>query len=304
MATRVDEAFVLQRCSYFATVGLWPTPGDGLDPKAWLSNFEPGEQHHALYLLNAYLFFSDRIVDRLFVEAFQSLSRIVGDPCDHGNIVRDRWRAFFEDAIVVPVQGEVPSLADSGLLFARRARNLLGIPEARLLQPAAAINRIQAGTDVRVVFVDDFVGTGAQFVATWHRKEATSAASRSFADLAAAGLGSYYYCPVIATAYGAKVVAQRCPEVSVNPGHLLPPRYSAVATDSLIWPESLRASAEQFLQLASERAGIPINPGATRYWKGYRSLGLTVSFEHGTPDATLPLFDWDQNGWYPLWGRG
>src|SRR5947208_14205280 len=41
------------------------------------------------------------------------------------------WRAFVDSVIVTRVTGEIPSDTDSGYTFARKARQLLGIPEER-----------------------------------------------------------------------------------------------------------------------------------------------------------------------------
>lgn len=87
-----------------------------------------------------------------------------------------------------------------------------------------------------------------------------------------------------------------CTRVKVSAAHLLPPTYSAIAPDSILWPASLRNDGIRFIERASARAGIPDED-----WRGYAGLGLALAFDHyTTPDATLPLFYWEQNGWTPL----
>jgi hypothetical protein len=299
----LNREWVLARCRYFAAVSLWPTVGDGLDPEGWLRNFSAEEEHHALYLLNGYLYFSRRIVDRLFVESFNGLSRSVADPCDKADRLRERWRDFVRHLVIVPVRGERPNPADSGGLFVRRARDLLAIDEGRLVEPIGAISELEKAPDLSVVFVDDFVGTGNQMLTTWKdRRTAGGGPQRkSFEDLAAAGAGRYYYCPTVATSQGLRAIAAAVPQLLVNAGHVLSEKSSALTVDSLIWPADLAGSAEDFLRTSSERAKIPMNRDSIWYWKGFRSLGLTVAFEHGTPDATLPLLRWDKHGWIPLW---
>ena len=301
--TDLDREWVLARCRYFASVNLWATVGDGLDPEGWLRNFPSEEERHALYLLNGYLYFSRRIIDRLFVESFHSLCRLVADPCNGPEPLRERWQDFVTRVVIVPVRGERPNPSDSGSLFVRRARDLLAIDETRLFEPVAAISAIENAPDLPVVFVDDFVGTGSQMLTTWQDQRTTSGRGQrtAFADLAAAGAGHYYYCPVVATSNGLQVIAATAPQLIINAGHVLPERASAFASDSLIWPPSLAATAEDFLKTSSERAKISMDPASTSYWKGFRSLGLAVAFEHGTPDATLPVLHWDRHGWTPLW---
>lgn len=295
----VDRDTVLAKCAYFTTVGLWPLTVK-VDPRAWLSNFDPEEERYAVYLLNAFLFFNEHIIDRVFVAACQSLSRDIpqGDPRQ----MEVDWSRFLDGLIVTAVRGERPAATDSGALFTRRARALLGIPKGRILdQPEALEHLVSHGGDV--LFVDDFVGTGSQFLDTFARPFRVAGERVSFSSLAERGIGRYFYCPVVATSFGMERISGRHPKVILRPGHALPPRYSAFHPDSLIWPDDLRPGAEGFIRRASARAGIPDAPGKTSHWKGFGDLGLVVAFAHGAPDATLPLIWWEENNWKPLRGR-
>jgi hypothetical protein len=49
-------------------VQLWPYRND-MDPRRWLANFEEEEMGHAVALLNSFLYFSEQLVDELFVAA-------------------------------------------------------------------------------------------------------------------------------------------------------------------------------------------------------------------------------------------
>jgi hypothetical protein len=273
----------------------------GLDPAAWLDNFTPDEARHAAYLLNAFLFFRDHVIDRIFVAACADAasSAVRGTAAEE---IPGAWRAFFESVIVTPVRGERPAATDSGALFSRRARRLLGIPKPRVLDHGPAVNHIASrGGDV--LFVDDFVGTGNQFVETFRRAADVDGVAISFADLAARDVGRYFYAPIVATQVGVTRIAQTFPRVHVVPGHLLPARYSALHPESLIWPDDLRATAGEFVRSASDRAGIPHAPGTDEHWEGFGRLGLVLAFDHGAPDATLPLIWWAKDGWTPLRGR-
>lgn len=302
--TDLTREWVLSRCRYFAAVGLWPTKGDGFDPEGWLRNFLPEEERHALYLLNGYLYFSRRIIDRLFIETLQSLCTAIADPSDGPPALRSRWMAFVRTALVVPVRGERPNPSDSGALFVRRARDLIAIDERRLLEPADAAGVVEASPDLSIIFVDDFLGTGNQMLSTWLDRTPRGGgptSRRSFAELAQESIGKYYYCPIVATADGIRNLAIHAPTVNIRAAHVLPDRANVFAPGSLAWPAELATTAEDFIRKASQRAKIPNDPSLTTYWKGYRSLGLMVGFEHGVPDATLPVFYWNQNGWTPLW---
>ena len=73
----VNEEWVLTKCDHFTDMHLWPTH-TRIDPKGWLSNFTQPEKEHAIHLLNSVLYFSEPLVDQLFVAAFRSLSQIIG----------------------------------------------------------------------------------------------------------------------------------------------------------------------------------------------------------------------------------
>lgn len=79
----------------------------------------------------------------------------------------------------------------------------------------------------------------------------------------------------------------------LSPAHFLSDRYSALSDESIVWPDHLRPTAYDFLQNASNRAGIIS-------WAGYQDQALTLAFEHGIPDATLPIYYHEENGWTPL----
>ena len=170
------------------------------------------------------------------------------------------------------------------------------------MSPEQACHQIQRGFSGAVVFVDDFVGSGNQFVETWYRTYRTP--YESFKALAPMSRAKFYYCPAFCTQLGLRRINQECQEVSVNPGVFIPDNYGALAANSVVWPSHLKNTAEDFLRTASARAGIPDTGGTEPDdWRGFASLGLTVAFENSVPDATLPITYWEQNGWRPLMRR-
>jgi hypothetical protein len=180
------------------------------------------------------------------------------------------------------------------------ARQALDIPEGHVLGAAEVLDRLlQAGPGF-VLFVDDFVGSGDQFVRTWRRPyDLSTGNSTSFESLARTGRGDrFYYCPLVCTTKGHARIQRACPEVQLRPVHLLPPQYSALAQHSVLWPSHSASAGRRLIRAASLRAGI-----SEGEWKGYANLGLALAFEHSVPDATLPLFYWEKNGWQPLLRR-
>jgi len=295
----LSEQFVLAKCDYFVDVHLWPLTAE-LDPRPWLSNFDEAETGVALRLLDMFQYFSQPLVDQLFVSAFQQLSTTVAVPGSMPLAVQSAWLQFCRDAIVTHVEGESPNPTDSGYLFARRARQLLGIGEEQIMQPDDALDAWRRAPSRPIVFVDDFVGSGQQFEVTWYRPRPRTG-DLSFHDLAA-GSSRAFYCPLVGTRKGTKYITDYCPHVEVRPVHVVDAKHDGVlADDSVAWSDDERDQARSIIHDASMRAGIP-EAGHSR-WDGFEGLGLALAFSHSVPDATLPIFYWDNGGWRPLLRR-
>jgi hypothetical protein len=156
---------------------------------------------------------------------------------------------------------------------------------------------------IPIIFLDDFVGTGLQFETTWTRRHILADGLEMSYEMLAreAGAASLYYCPLLVTSVGLQSIQDRCKGVIVSPGHVLGPRYSALAADSVLWPRELLGGAAAFIKRTSLAAGMPDTAGsAVNDWAGFHGLGLALAFAHGTPDAALGMFSWSENGWRPL----
>ena len=224
------------------------------------------------------------------------LSTRIGCPDKPYEQSQAHWDHFRHNIIVTYVTGRTPSETDSGYIFARLARQALGIPEGQIMSPVRTLEALISTGPRPVLFVDDFVGSGNQCVSTWRRKmKLTSGTAISFEKYSAVTDTPIFYCPVVCTETGRRTIAQWCPGLQLCPAHFLSECYSAISDNSIVWPERLRPSARDFLVAASRRAGIRRNN-----WAGYKNLALTLAFEHCVPNATLPLFYHDQNGWIPL----
>lgn len=297
----IDRNYVLSKCNFFVEVQLWPL-ASRLRPERWLENFLPGEQDYAVHLLNGFMFFSDHLTNEMFDATFRSISRFVRGRSNTLVSAQTAWRSFLERVLVTYVRGESPNPTDSGLLFARKSRQVIGIEESRIMEPEGVLSELLRQGPRPVVFVDDFVGTGDQFLATWRRKVSLpGGSSMSFESYSSVQKGEFYYCPLLCTQTGGDRLSRECSEVQMIAAHVVSQRYSVFAADSIIWPDSLRPTATDFVRTASKRAGIPDTGGvAVDDWMGYKGLGLALAFAHSVPDATIPLFYWEDNGWNPL----
>lgn len=282
-----------RKAEFFSLINLWPTTTE-LDAAGWLSNFTDDEQPLAGHLLSNFAYLNKTITSALFVSAFHQLSmrpHLAGPTASR----RSNWEWFKQKVVITHVEGETPSTTDSGHIFARLARTALGIPEENILPPERALRVLSSGSGRPVVFVDDFLGSGSQFSTTWARPYSISSAHESTFQMEAPHQPTAaYFIPLIATQAGIKRVRDIAPQVCVCAAHVLDDRDSALTRESQVWPEALREQGIEMVRSASLRAGIP-----EETWRGFDELGLCLSFEHSTPDATLPIFYHEEN-WRPL----
>lgn len=294
---------VAENWKFLVNTQLWPRAAR-FDPKGWLENFNEDDQKYAIRLLEGFTYFSSELVEALFRGAFLNLSQSVVQNKENYFSASSQWSQFVESAIVVRVEGNLSSDADSGFIFTRIAREIVGIQEEKILPAAKALERLRAMPRGNVIFVDDFVGSGEQFENTWTKiHQLSNLAAASFESLVATiGKHSvdFYYCPLVCTELGLKFISRKCPLVKVVPAHIMPDTYSALSDNSVIWRDDMRVTGPEFVERVSARAGIPFRDGQEGCWKGYRKLGLALAFAHGWPDAILPIFTHQKNGWKPL----
>ena len=249
-------------------------------------------------LLNGVTFFNERMVDALLQAAVQAGINVAYDPRIPET---DRESEFIQNSVFVMPEGENPHPTDSGNLFTRKLRDHLGIREDSIMSPQLALSNLSAFR--RVIFVDDFVGSGNQFIETWRRPYEARGLRTSFAQEARRVSVQFLYCPCICTDYGFTRIAKHAPNVTLLPAHVLQPDDNAASASSRVWQGIDGAEAIRHLRNASARAGYTSTDGSPNDWRGFHSLGLLLGFAHGVPDASLPLLYSRKNNWIPLLNR-
>jgi hypothetical protein len=296
----MSEANVISACESLIDFHAWDHTK--IDPRGWMNNFERADRPIAAALLGRFTFYSDQLVDQLFRAAFQSLSNLAPGGWKPFATAQTEWRDFCANALITLVQGENPNPADSGWLFARKARQILGVSEAQLVTPAEAIGQVLAGHSGAVIFVDDFVGSGEQFIRTWRRQMVTPHHGQSSFEQATQinRTAEFYYCNAMTTVRGRDRIAAAAPNVRVSAGNLVPYDHSLSGLGSVLWRADEKASGIEMIRRISTDLGYREDNGGLNDWEGFHKLGLGLAFEHSVPDATLPVFYTDRNGWTPL----
>ncbi|MGV3517684.1 phosphoribosyltransferase-like protein [Luteitalea sp.] len=294
----VDD--VLAKCDALKRAGAWcaePT----VRPRAWLHNFDDPDRAVAAILLDRFTFYSDALVNRLLIESYRSLC----DGLSKGPNAPDAATlvSSVTSAVFTRVQGEEPRPTDSGNLFCRKARALLRISDEAFVEPAAALD-LAVNQARPIVFLDDFIGSGDQFVSTWRYRH-RPASPRSFEEAHALNPFPAVYLTLVATAAGQARIHSQCSEVAVNAIHVLDD--TSKVTNLRRHPSQptidTAASVAALLSKYGSRLNLPSYMKQDPSWRelGYKSGGLLVAFEHSVPDLTLPIFWASGTGnWQPL----
>jgi hypothetical protein len=280
---------------YLRRIREWPE-ADKVNPARWLQAFAPAHSEHATALLDSFVFVSDKQVRKLFVSTVHSLSSEIALFESSYAEKQSLWRSFLASVVVSAPTGEVPNPTDSGFIFQRLARTELGIDESRIVLASDTRNAVESAGGPPLLIVDDFAGSGEQFLATW-RRHAWQTSPHTLEELCAVHSVDVYYLPLIATQYAIDRIAREAPSVKTRPSHILTSVYNALDADTIVFPDDLKTDAAAFVSDASAAAGI------TKWVNGFHDLGLNIAFGHSIPDACLALLWSEEGGWQPLMSR-
>lgn len=273
----------------------------GIDPirlNNWLANFvTPEDKYLAGHLLNGLTYRSDAMIK----SSFQHLV-----DCELPRVLRQNGAFEFADlegfaaALTaadanspirfVAVDGTFePTPGKSGGVMIRQFKRHLNVSKALLCRPERL--GLLPSTVKALVFVDDLVGTGKQFV--------------SFAkhyDLEAhAHTRGLFYCPLLAFDRGLDKLREELPWLQVFPVETLDRNHQffrGCDGAPLVW-EGDRANTVQdvrdHVSALCRRNGIPQR---TRH-----CLDLVVAFEHAVPNNSVSMLSIRSAQWQPLFDR-
>lgn len=291
----MNEDEVIDAKMYLRRIHEWPD-AEKVNAKKWLDAFAPEHARFAHALLDAFIFISGKQVKKLFITTIHALSGSITRPSESYAGKKHLWLEFLDSVVVSAPTGEIPNPTDSGHIFQRLARTELGIDEDRIVIASDLRAIVESTPNPSIIMVDDFAGSGDQFLATWQRP-CWPDHPTSLEELVEAYSLNLYYLPLIATEYAVGRIKNEAPDVVMKPTHVLTGVYNASSPDTIVFPDDLRADAASFIQEASSRAGI-------QTWvNGFHDLGLALAFEHSIPDACVALLWSEEGGWNPLMAR-
>jgi hypothetical protein len=145
-----------------------------------------------------------------------------------------------------------------------------------------------------IVFVDDLLGTGTQFVdefATPYKLAEVPKTTRLI------------YAPLVAHVDGIDKITKSLPNVSVAAAEVLGPQHAIFGPNGRPFSDGLNTPEGAWRLYSSILASRGIMLSASNK-RGFGELELAFFFEHAAPDNSLPIFWWkDCLNWKPLFYR-
>jgi hypothetical protein len=295
----VNEA--LERGSYLRKIGVWPA--SDVFYADWLSNFETlDDRYVASKILNNFLYYSKPMVAKLLHDSVGSAISVIAQKT--GLHSKDYYK---KGVVYSYIPGERPNATDSGLLFMRKLKEELHIPESRTLmfdQLKTLIMDKGERTELQIVLCDDFVGSGCQCV-----KALTDVSLEKFKmsiyDFAQKFGHTIAFAPLIANGMGAKRVRTLLPNVVFTPAHVLGVEYNLFSPTCICWEgdADLYRAGVELIRRTSAKLEIVDNANGVVSVEGFGRQGLFIGFEHGIPDSDPAFFFYSDKGWKPLMRR-
>ncbi len=237
--------------------------------QSWLLQFDEEDRSAVVTLLSGFRYYSSKKVSAMAKGLYQSLKACMG--------------ATNHNVWFVPV-GYV---AKSGSIIAYYFRTQNNLPQDRFVA-ASDLASLVTKEDEKIVFLDDYVGSGHQAIQVW--KEAVSALP-SLAGKRCA------YAVLVGFATGLETIRESTGLEAVALETLTGKARPFSPEGALFKTESERTAAMRIAQKYGKRL-YPNHP------LGYAESQGLLGFFYSTPNNTLPIFWSTQGGWKPLLAHG
>lgn len=295
---------------------IWEGRADRAAVDQWLNNFTGSvtdihiERKHALYLLSKFLFFGLTEVQQLLRSMFQDLIRQelsaeirsgLADMSDFGSVRREYKEAIRRMRFVG--LGE-PAESGPHLLYHFRHVNKLPVKaflsvHQLLTGPFSDPDSKWALADVnRVVFIDDFCGTGDQAADVGGKL--LPQIRRSTRNIGV-DVEVWYLTLMATTSALAKLRAQGLFD-RVHSVSELDRTYRVFDDESHFYINAPNDLQKPLAEAIARYYGDIISPGQAL---GYKNSQLMLGFHHNVPDNTLPIISRQRLDvpWHPIFPR-
>ena len=275
-----------ENAKLFIEKGIWNNIST-LTLNQWLNNFVSEEEKLlSAFLLNSFIYRTDVQTNSLLKNAFNSvlpstLEKNVWKVLEQENFLGTLTLDYKtnEDIRIVPVIRNTDDPTKSGPLLARLYRRNININSKHFIWNWQIKEAIEEGAKV-IIFIDDMIGSGNQFSEFIEKCDINFESAR------------FIYLPLLACKQGLIFLSEKIPDLEVSP-------VEVVDNDINFFGQHEIYSDLKDLYIKVEKDKL--NSRFLRKFScGYENLALTISYSHGTPNATLPLYWYESDKFYPL----
>jgi hypothetical protein len=264
----------IERADFFRRIQTWPL-NDVLNYKGWLNNFSTLEEKViASHILKFFTFYPDSMIN-------QMLKAVIGYCGEYFVSHFSDWRHddFKKRCIYSFIPGETENPTDSGYQYARKLRNALGIPEERIVDYRLLHSFLEKTVeDAPIIFVDDFVGSGAQCDKAWNENK-DGCNQYTLSAIASMTNHKFIYAPLVANYTGYDRIKQRCQGLTLVTCHKLAKEYNLFDPSCICWnnDDKLFSEGVKLILVKSTEQDIPFTNGKCVVdAKGFDEQGLAL----------------------------
>lgn len=280
---------------FYQDIRLWPKDSD-FDYEGWLDNFNADEQVIAQKILDFFVYFPDDIIDQLF-------RTVVGRAGYFFRKYDSTWcnESFSNNCWYSFIPGETPNPSDSGYIYNRKVREVLGVPQDRLKSFGQLLRLLDEVTEPQnVILTDDFVGTGNQCENAWNR-QLYEDFSKPLKQVVEEGKHRVIYVPLIVNERGKYKITGYCHGLGLEYAYELGTEWNLFLPNCLCWEGDMGRYKEGVALIKEKSLAIGIkDDNSVCSVKGFDGQGLALGFSNGIPDACPGLFFKEDENWIPL----
>jgi len=296
---------VIHQCNTLIKMNIWTISESNFT--SWVSQFQTqNEKFFCACLLSRLIFRSKNQTYSLITSLFQSN---LNNQCfenieNQGHLIANLTQRSDPNIRLTPVINDDDPPTKSGPLIIRYAKKRFNLNEKWMIWASKLPNLFKMKKNYKIIFIDDFCGTGKQFDKFFQQiLESTAENEVLFWKMIQENEIKIIYAPLISFENGLNYLKIKYPFIKFTCSELLTENnsffnktYWNEISDNKIESEHVQNWLTEFWKSKGfAKSSIPIF--------GYENMGLTIGFEHGTPNNTLPIFWQSNQNWKPLLER-
>lgn len=296
---------IIHQCNILIKMNVWGISETNF--VSWIQQFQTQEEKFfCACLLSRLIFRSKNQIYSLITALFQSNLNncCFNEVITQGELIRKLISKKNDPRIrLVPVINDDDPPTKSGPLIIRYTKKRFNLNEKWMIWSAKLPKIFETENDIKIIFIDDFCGTGKQFDKFFQQIISHENDDKLFWNKIFKQNIQIIYSPLIAYEDGLLYLRFKYPFIKFTTCELLKSNnnfFEDKNWEELSNKKITSSQAKQWLELFWKGKGFS---KSSIPFLGYESMGLTIGFEHGTPNNTLPIFWQSNQNWKPLLER-